>query len=88
MHSKPETRQLVQDWNGVTKALGDQPFMPHAQSYGTVVFDAPEGHESFVQLAQSYIYEGSDRLCICSHNAKVTTAITTGYSSKLTMMNV
>lgn len=72
MHSTPEKRKLLQDWNGVTKALGDPPFMPYAQSYGTVAFNASEGHETFVQLAQSYIYEGGDRHSICSHNAKVT----------------
>lgn len=86
MHSKPEKRQLVQDWNGITKALGDPPFVPYAQSYGTVAFDAPEDLEAFVQLAQSYIYEGTDRLCICSHNAKVTRLITCDTFFELTVL--
>lgn len=86
VHRQPEKRQVVQDWNGITKALGDPPFMPQAQSYGTVTLDAPESLETFIQLAQSYIYEGADRLSICTHNAKVACLSTNNVPSELIVL--
>ncbi|KZT72008.1 hypothetical protein DAEQUDRAFT_686910 [Daedalea quercina L-15889] len=68
---KPENRQLLREWHNISKALGDPPFMPTAQTVGTIAFGDVHNLETFVQLAQKYIYEGSDRQAICAHNAKV-----------------
>ncbi|KAH9830000.1 uncharacterized protein C8Q71DRAFT_788214 [Rhodofomes roseus] len=68
---KPEKRQVAQEWHSVSKAKGDPPFMPTAQTCGTITLDAIDDLTAFVHLAQNLVYEGGDRRSICAHNAKV-----------------
>ncbi|CAL1708081.1 unnamed protein product [Somion occarium] len=68
----PEKRQLVQEQKGKLKALGDKPYGPKTQTVGMLAgTDLTEDIDVFVKLAKGYIFEGTDRREICTHNAEV-----------------
>ncbi|THH21492.1 hypothetical protein EW146_g117 [Bondarzewia mesenterica] len=68
----PAKKQSLTEGKNKPKALGDGPYKPMTQFFGTYGFDQPSGDlEAFEGTATGYIYEGATKSAICGTNAEV-----------------
>ncbi|KAI0929589.1 hypothetical protein AcV7_005082 [Taiwanofungus camphoratus] len=67
----PEKRRNIQDRQGKIKSLGDMHYVPTSQTLGMIAQGSSDDFKMFAKLAKGYIYEGTDKRRICSHNAEI-----------------